>query len=1390
MNIPDIDFTRIRSLGPGGQRDGYEQFICQQVAQEPPTADAQFVSLHGAGGDGGVECYWTLPGGTEHGWQAKYWTSHTDVDKAQLDRSVEAALDQHPNLTKYAIAIPADPTGPTGGRGKSLLEKITDPGGWLENWKSAATARGMTVEFEFEWATNIVTRLERLDTTGIQRRYWFDADVLAAQWWEDRLQEAVDAARPRYMPELNVEVPAARSIAALCSDDEWWAVVSGQIDKVNDSASRMRSAKDEVLAADLSTALDATTKVTDALAAWHTSHTITALDDLAQALAEASKIVSDQEAVEVAAMNAKYPDENWDTQSWRQFQAGYQVSFPARAVDALRELGEKLTDATGLLISPVGRLAAGQIALMTGAAGIGKTYLAIDAVVRRLGQARPSVMMHGRWFTDHDPLTHLRDVLKMPSDLTSEEAIALLDQSARVAGVHTLLVIDALNDTRPRSTWRDNLERLITAVGRYPNVRLLLTARTHYVGQVLPPGLTLLRFEHTGFEGVEFEAVSEYAAFYGLEPPTSPPIHGEFDNPLYLRLVCEALKNNARLSLDQATMGLDELTRMVLDNANNVVSDRIDASPSDRLVHQAMHALAAAIADGGDPLLTRAQAQALLAPIWSDRSAEKSLLDALIAQGLVEEDVIPDGSPYGADIITITFERIGHHLIISDALSNVTDAAGITAELGGRLGRGIGLDSTIDLGLLEATSVVVAERFGFELTEFRTEIGDDDAIAAAVVAGIGWRSNSSITDATRDVVVDALRRADVCSDALTMLFRLAARPDHPLNADWLHEFLASLNMGARDSFLPGWFHITHDTSGAVDRLTRWARDKPLHQVGEQTARLWVTALLWATSASDRRVREPATIAAVRLLTRHSGQAAGLLDRFTVVDDEWVVERACEAAYAALLANGTQDDWAAAAEVVWKNIFSVPSAVTPNAAVRDAARSILEAANNRGTLPAGVTVDQFRPPYTSDWPLTWPTDTDIAAYDTSSYPKLVHSATGDDFFIYQLSPELRDRPGIDLPSAGRWVVTEVIRLGYQPELHASFDGYVVGKFGIFRSKPAWIERIGKKYQWIALNRLIGIVSDHAPKTPDSWDPPAPAVPGPHTDISRQVDPTIVEFAPTDQTPRPWVPAYDWARTVAKTDAEWIADGTDLPDIAVHEAVFEGRPHIVLSGTYDWNNGSDITKRARGIWTHIYTHLVATQDLASAISELEGRDLLGKRIASNPEMHYGYVGEFPYGHHHGLGIHVMRHERTEPLIVPTQPAVWRLLGEYEYAPGDQNTISLYMPAPEFFGLAPGELHWNGCNGWTDHTGRLVVTLRHTGNVGQNELLVDAEWLERWLTAEQKSLFWVENTGKDVYRGFGGGGGHPGRLARSQVRSWTPGGSMQIAAPGWYRVAASTP
>ncbi|MRG88348.1 hypothetical protein [Salinibacillus xinjiangensis] len=50
----------------------------------PPEDVDYFARKEGAGGDAGVECYWKLKDGTEHAWQAKYFTDNLStsfVDK-------------------------------------------------------------------------------------------------------------------------------------------------------------------------------------------------------------------------------------------------------------------------------------------------------------------------------------------------------------------------------------------------------------------------------------------------------------------------------------------------------------------------------------------------------------------------------------------------------------------------------------------------------------------------------------------------------------------------------------------------------------------------------------------------------------------------------------------------------------------------------------------------------------------------------------------------------------------------------------------------------------------------------------------------------------------------------------------------------------------------------------------------------------------------------------------------------------------------------------------------------------------------------------------------------------------------------------------------------------
>jgi hypothetical protein len=66
------------------------------------------------------------------------------------------------------------------------------------------------------------------------------------------------------------------------------------------------------------------------------------------------------------------------------------------------------------------------------------------------------------------------------------------------------------------------------------------------------------------------------------------------------------------------------------------------------------------------------------------------------------------------------------------------------------------------------------------------------------------------------------------------------------------------------------------------------------------------------------------------------------------------------------------------------------------------------------------------------------------------------------------------------------------------------------------------------------------------------------------------------------------------------------------------------------------------------------------------------------------------------------------------------------------------------------------------------------------------MDKAWLERWPVQEDMSFIWIEVTGKDAYTRSRHS--HPGRLMRTVVRHWTPGGSLQSAPAGYYRAAAT--
>src|SRR6266851_4925816 len=86
----------------GSQHAAFEEVCCQLAASEPHPPSSLFIRKGAP--DAGVECYWKLPDGSEWGWQAKFFLSPPDDNQwTQIDKSVQTALEKHPQLSQYVI---------------------------------------------------------------------------------------------------------------------------------------------------------------------------------------------------------------------------------------------------------------------------------------------------------------------------------------------------------------------------------------------------------------------------------------------------------------------------------------------------------------------------------------------------------------------------------------------------------------------------------------------------------------------------------------------------------------------------------------------------------------------------------------------------------------------------------------------------------------------------------------------------------------------------------------------------------------------------------------------------------------------------------------------------------------------------------------------------------------------------------------------------------------------------------------------------------------------------------------------------------------------------------------------------------------------------------------
>lgn len=224
-------------------------------------------------------------------------------------------------------------------------------------------------------------------------------------------------------------------------------------------------------------------------------------------------------------------------------------------------------------------------------------------------------------------------------------------------------------------------------------------------------------------------------------------------------------------------------------------------------------------------------------------------------------------------------------------------------------------------------------------------------------------------------------------------------------------------------------------------------------------------------------------------------------------------------------------------------------------------------------------------------------------------------------------------------AQRWIFHRVMQLGYDPHLHGKFDATVsYRRDDRSENKP---ERIGKKYQWIALYELLARLSDNFEYKEASWNNVQAGYCGPWQLSIRNIDVscTIKGKYKTglDGLPefnRSQNPMYRvWREKIP--DIDWLKLTKDLPDPkkCLSYVDSDGREWLVLESFVEWapELPVEIEKYSipsRRLYYIIKSYVVNKSELSLMYNWAKRQRFTGRWMPESHEFYNIFLGEIPW------------------------------------------------------------------------------------------------------------------------------------------------------------------
>lgn len=1080
---------------PDGVQHKFENLCRQLFTNDYLKENKKSRNLHSNPNNPGIEAEPILDERTNQyiGFQVKFFD--TSVDYGQILHSMEKALQYYTGKLSHIVLY--------------CNKAITSTSKSYINIVELLKKNNITIELVTDSAI-----LDAVRKYPYLANYYFGVNTISFEWVVAHNEKSFCDLGERFNRDFNVETETSKRLSLFARDQSAVQYINDKkenlirkINRIKDDTEQHSDYLEKVRSI-VSAFEDVESETIGSAFEWHQYLQSFIVDDLAKINSEISQKKNLLEKIRPTIEKGRSRVEHKDLEKYNSIRSEIEILYE------LLDLPEILS-----LTADENRLITAKELFVTGNAGIGKSHLlAAECQSLMNNQQFAVLLLAGNCYSDLPILDQLSQDCELKYSF--DEFISILEMIGVEHHTCVLLCIDALNETANYRLWKTGLISLSQKIKKCTHVKLVVTYRMEYEKSVVQDALLsededVYRIVHTGFASNGLKASKQFFDYYRIPFTLYEYFESEMENPLFLTLYCKTYRN------DEASLPTlyDRLVESANKNIFPILEKRyklIGFTEDDNIVQSLVDEISTLAFDRKEKNILESDLASI--PFWTANDLPlRPFMSLLAKENLVHTNLIAGNERY-----FFAYDQMNDYFFERSLFSHDMSDMSIRKTLYEDILQ-VNDNNIVNLSNSDVFVIccaIYAQKFGKECIDLIDELPEGfekGYIVKSYIRSFIWRNKEYISS---NVFLAVAQKYKVSrEDFWNVLVGNSIKHNHPLNSDFLHTLLMSFRLSERDYYWTKYINeIFYDESNRLMQLVKMYSSGQSIQMSKEQARQLLILCGWLLSSSNRMLRDYTSEAMIEILRNEFDLCIVILKAFEKVNDPYIIERLYGVVFGACCKRRRKGNtvYIALAEYVYSTIFD-QEFIYPDILLRDYARLIIERFLWENPDYNGCIVhEKIIPPYKS-FPIEQIDEDYInKKYDgglwqiKSSMSFEGHGMYGDfGRYVFQSALKYFD---VDEDEMYKQAMSFIINdLGYTNELDKGNNHW-----GYDRSETKKVERIGKKYQWIAMHNILARVSDQCDIDTDYSE--TPKFEGPWEPFVRDFDPTLnFKLTKSDEIP---------------------------------------------------------------------------------------------------------------------------------------------------------------------------------------------------------------------------------------------------------------------------------